>query len=124
MRLVPIAAVALVLASMPHPASARFVQRWPAEAAGSRFVIRPARVEAIPEIEALNRTIEEGREAGQLDRKTARRLRRQAHAISSTARRYARDGLTPGELYPLQVAAIAAKEQTDLLRAEMSVTRP
>jgi hypothetical protein len=121
MRLTFVATIVLALAAMPYPAAARFVQRWPAESAGSRFVIRPVPVQPVPEIEALNRTIEEGRDAGQLDRKTARRLRGEASRMARAARRNARDGMTPAELHELRVWAIVTKERTDLLRAEMSV---
>ena len=120
MRLTLAAVIVLAIATVPQVASARYVQRWPAESSKSRFMVRADAVQPVPEIEALDRTIEEGRDAGQLDRRTARRLRGEASRMASTARRYARDGMTPAELHELRVWAIVTKEQTDLLRAEMS----
>lgn len=126
MRLTLAAAIALVIATVPQAASARYVQRWPAESSKSRFLVRADLVRPIPEIEALHRTIDEGRDAGQLDRKTARRLRRQARRMASTARRHADDGdgMAAAALHEARVWAIVTKEQVDLLRAEMSYIGP
>lgn len=86
------------------------------QAAGAQIIIKPAEVPAPTELEDLDDAIRDGREAGQLDRRTARRLRREARLLERTAERYARDGFSADEARELQIRAIIAREQANLLR--------
>lgn len=106
----------LAFAAIPQMAAAQMVPRSPPPPSGSRIIIKPAEVPAPTELRNLRDTIEEGRDAGTLDRRTARHLRREARLLDSVAERYARDGLSPDESRELQVRAIIAREQANLLR--------
>jgi len=106
----------LALAAAPQTACAQIVPRAPSPPVGTRIIIKPVEVPAPTELEDLDDAIEDGRDAGQLDRQTARRLRRESRLLESTAERYARDGMSLDESRELQSRAIIAREQVDLRR--------
>lgn len=106
----------LTLAVLPQAAVAQNVPRSSPPPSGTRIIIKPAEVPAPTELKDLDDAIRDGRDAGQLDRRTARRLRRESGVLESTAQRYARDGLSADEARELQTRAIIAREQANLLR--------
>lgn len=106
----------LSLVALPQVAGAQIVPRSPPPPSGARIIIKPVEVPAPTELRDLSDAIEDARDAGQLDRRTARRLRREARLQDSTAERYARDGLSADESRELQSRAIIAREQANLLR--------
>ncbi|GAA4041227.1 hypothetical protein [Parerythrobacter jejuensis] len=64
-------------------------------------------------LERADETIRDGRDAGQLSRREARGLRREARQIGAMADRFAQDGLSPEESRELQTRAQVLKQQAD-----------
>ena len=69
-----------------------------------------------PEVRTIYRDIRDGRQDGQLSRKQAKELRREAGVIGDLERRYASDGLSESEQAEL-------RNRTEVLRAITNAKR-
>lgn len=70
------------------------------------------------EIGAIREQIDAGREAGRLDRREARALRREGHRIEATSERYGRDGYSDAELAMLRSRTEALRSATMAKRTQ------
>jgi hypothetical protein len=70
----------------------------------------------VPEVRTIYKDIHEGRQDGQLSRKQAKELRREAGAINDMQQRYASDGLSDSEQAEL-------RNRTEVLRAVTNAKR-
>lgn len=106
---------ALLLAPILLIASPASAQIWDggADATASRVSISPRYG---PRIDRVRDEISDARDAGQITRTDARRLRREASQIGNLASRFGRDGISDAEAAELQV-----REQ--LLRDDLNAKR-
>jgi hypothetical protein len=70
------------------------------------------------EIGAIREQIDAGREAGQLDRREARALRREGRRIEATSERYGRDGYSDAEIAMLRNRTEALRSATVAKRTQ------
>ncbi|MBX3594770.1 hypothetical protein [Sphingomonas sp.] len=115
MRIAAITALALSPAlAGAAPATAQI--RDPAGSNAGWSMPRPALPGVGPDLRQVDRSIRNGRKAGQLSRSEARQLRREERRIAAVEARLARDGLSESEREGLQ-------RQVEALRSVTSARR-
>ncbi len=102
-------AVAMLVLALPASAQAGFTRQGPPPRAGVPG-IADVRTVVVPggggrELDEAREAIERRRDSGELSRREARALRREAHRIARAQEWYARDGLDEAEARALRLSA-------------------
>jgi hypothetical protein len=120
MRRLPILILALAVAATATPAAGQIVGRndYGHVARDDPFVGDSSlgAPGAGREARDIRRDIRAGRESGQLSRREARHLRREAKRIGLSARRYRQGGLSIGESRELQLRVLALRGRVSAAR--------
>jgi len=109
-------AAAVILLAMPLAAQAQIAPRQPGGARLPGLIevrASPRDPVAEREVRDARRDIERRRDNGELTKREARRLRREADRIDALSDRYARDGLSAAERSELQLHAQVFANRAD-----------
>jgi len=114
------AAVLVLMTALPAHAASQSLPRIPPGDTRMPGIVnvhvRTDAPEVRREIGAARTRIEQGEEAGQLSKREARALRREARQIGRLTERYSRDGLSDAEQRELDMRARALQSFTDARR--------
>ncbi len=98
---------------VPFPAHADIVPRKPPSGGIVDVRLNPGDRRIGRELRGTRDTIDEGRKQGDLSKREARALRREARQIGTLADRYGQDGLSDSEIRELETRTRVLQNQVD-----------